>query len=638
MWNEQNNQNSGNYQYGNGNQPYNGMNNNQYNGMNNAQYNNQSYNNMQNNQYNNQNYNTGMMNSSYGNMQNGGQYNNTPTNNMPQYNNLSNTAQYGNLMNTQYGQYNGMNNQPNMPVNNAFNGYQFAGPAVKPKRNKNKKLLITIGVIIVIILIVLAFFFLKGNKKEKKPTSNSNSTIVSSNGSNYEEVMNEYGLKAEEYIKSYKDANGKFPDMVEVTDNVKVDYKVYCDEKIIYPDGALYLNKCSINASDSIYTYGNPREENKLMKEYGALALAYVSDYNKVYGDIPTTLNVEYDGNIVCDVVNIYDVNNIYLDQCSVNGSEKIYSYGYQKNKGFVYIAYTQLNSEVYGENTTAYYESDSANSKVIKCSTLNCSLDKYLGKYVAIKESNGKTGVYDITSSSEDPVITVDKDVTYTFIRDGDTSVYGLFLKNAKNQEALFTFYGKQYVYNYGKYYFDWTSNPASDLIWDRYPLFAATNLIVVRKVSGNKYGLVNLKTRKEVIPCENDMIFMKNKQLHVVKGNKTSLYNSTGSSKRLKGKSYDALAVSNYNNYYTMVYGSNLLEIVDIDGKLIKKVADIPATYTLLEYMKPYESIKLVDNTTFQVVFKTNKTKTSCARYSYDMQSMKLVIDEKECSYFSK
>ncbi len=638
MWNEQNNQNSGNYQYGGsqGNQSYNGMNpnsmpNTQYN---NTQYGNQSYNNSQ-TQYNSQGYSNG----SYGNMQNTQQYNGMYNNmqNNTQYQNLSNTSQYGNMMNQYNQSYNGMN--PNTMGNNGFNGYQITGAGVTPKKPKNKKVLIAIIAVIIIVIIVLAFFLLKGKKSDKKPSTNTSSqSNTSTNVSNYESAMIEYGKKAEEFIQTYKKDNNKLPDMIEVTDNVKIDYKVYCDEKIIYPDGALYLNKCSINASDPIYTYGNPREENKIMKEYGALALAYVSDYQKVYGALPTTLNVEYEGKVVCDKVNIYDVNNIYLSECSVNDSEKIYSYGYQKDKGFVYIAYTQLNNEVYGENTTAYYESGSANSKVIKCATLNCSLDNYLGRYVAIKESTGKVSIYDITSAEEKVLYTIDKGVTYAFLRDGDTSVYGLLLRNTKGQEALFAFGGRNFVYDYGKYYYDWTSSSTSEIWWDHHPLFAATNLLVVRKSSGNKYGLVNLRSRKEVIPCENDLIFMKNKYLHVVKSNKISLYNSTGGSKKLKGKSYDALAVSTYNNNYTMVYGNNVLEIVDIDGKLIKKVADIPATNTLLLPNRPHENIKVVDNTTFQVVFKTNKTKTSCARYNYDMQTMKLLIDEKECSYFSK
>ena len=44
--------------------------------------------------------------------------------------------------------------------------------------------------------------------------------------------------------------------------------------------------------------------------------------------DSTKTMNIEYDGNVVCDKIEIYTDGNIYLGDCTVNGGDKKYSHG----------------------------------------------------------------------------------------------------------------------------------------------------------------------------------------------------------------------------------------------------------------------------------------------------------------------
>lgn len=41
-----------------------------------------------------------------------------------------------------------------------------------------------------------------------------------------------------------------------------------------------------------------------------------------------TNFKVEYEGNVICEIIEIYEDGNIYLDKCEVNGSKEKYKYG----------------------------------------------------------------------------------------------------------------------------------------------------------------------------------------------------------------------------------------------------------------------------------------------------------------------
>jgi len=104
------------------------------------------------------------------------------------------------------------------------------------------------------------------------------------------------------------------------------------------------------------------------------------------------------------------------------------------------------------------------------------------------------------------------------------------------------------------------------------------------------------------------------------------------------LGGNFYDEFVIADHQELYVMTYGDNILQIVNIEGKLIKKIADIPVGYVLMKedgYSSFYykeEDGKII----FTVLFKTNKQGNPCAIYTYNLTNSTLNIDEDRCEAY--
>ena len=563
-------------------------------------------------------YNNQNPNYPYGNSSNNGQM-------QPQYNQGYQQVNY-----PQYGQN---QNNPQYVGNNNFSGYQVPSPA--PKKSKKKIILISIVVVLLVVVAVVVFVVL-GKKEDKKNPENS-----SSNGTvdvTLEEIMNQYGNKVEENLSLYLKENNKVPEKEEILELSKIDgYEIVCEIVQLSSTGKAYLGKCIINNSTDTYDYGTYSDERALLKEYGTRALAYVNDYEKANNKLPNTIDINFESKVECEAVKIYDSSNLYLKDCSVNGSKEKYSFGYEIEPGSVYITYAGHNYEVIGEMTTSDFESSQVSKKIIKCTTNDCSLDKYLGSYIAVKEKDGNIIIYDIKSSTS--VFAVTSNLKYTFIERNGTEVYGVLLKNAKGQEALYSFADRRLMQEYGKYYYDWTPYISGDGVWGEYPsIETKKNLLPVRKTLKGKYGLINTYNGEVVLPFEYDTIFMDNQYINVTKNSKRGLIDLDGKKILLGGNFYDEFVIADHQELYVMTYGDNILQIVNIEGKLIKKIADIPVGYVLMKedgYSSFYykeEDGKII----FTVLFKTNKQGNPCAIYTYNLTNSTLNIDEDRCEAY--
>lgn len=134
------------------------------------------------------------------------------------------------------------------------------------KKNHLKIIIILIFVICVIIGIIF-FFLVRGKDKEDKKELDTNSNSISNSNSNvevdYQEVINQYGIKLEELVLNYYNQNGKTPDLATMLEYAKVgDYKISCQEQKITTDKKIYLGECRVNDSSETYSYGAKESEN----------------------------------------------------------------------------------------------------------------------------------------------------------------------------------------------------------------------------------------------------------------------------------------------------------------------------------------------------------------------------------------
>ncbi len=608
-----------------------------YNGQNNQNSGNQQYSNSSNNyQYNNSGFpqNNGMMNNNvqqpqYNSMQN-------------QYNGMQNGTQQPNYQYQGYSQYPQTSTpQPSKPQTPPmYSGYQITGPK---KNKKNKKILFLIlGILIVAIIVVIVIFLLGNGKKGKKSSANNtNSNSTGNTEISLEEIMQRYGEELETKVAKYVTENGSLPDKDTILSTTKIeDYLVECETVDFYTNGKVYLDKCSINESEKIYSYGEATDESATMKEYGTKALAYVSDYSKTNKKLPSTIEVEINAKVECETVNIYDSETIYLAGCSINGSQNKQSFGFQKEDGYVYISHVGHSFEVAGETNTADYESDKLVKKKIKCTTDKCSLDKYLGPVIAIKESTGKIIIHNIQTSTS--LVTLDKGTEYTFMGKDGVEVYGLLLRNESGKEALYSFGDKRINQAFGRYYYDWSPSKEYSGEWAKYPSIKTNqNVLPIKKSVDGKYSALNLNFGKELIPFEYDTVVIDNEYINVTKNKKRGLISLRGDKTLLGGVFYEEFSLAKYQQQvYALTYDGKLLQVVDVNGKLVKQVANIPSGYVLMNE-KGYSSFyntNINNKVVFTVLFKTNKPGTPCAQYTYNLTNDELKIDENSCELFKQ
>lgn len=581
------------------------------------------------------------------------QYSNTFQNYQynPQGNGMANT-QYPNQQ-PQYGYPNQGNVPYQYPQNQGYPQYQQY-PQTVPQQNqyqygsnlnglqpndskkKKKKFILLIGIAVVVLLIVILVIFFLGKDKKKKPTVNTNSNGTEE--TSYEAIMKQYGESVETNVSTYLKENETLPSKNTILDSSKIDgYSIACEIVEFYSSGKVYLSKCTINNSERFYTYGEEENENTVMEDYGKKALTYVSDYVKINKVLPGALDVKFDKKVECDTVKIYNENTIYLNDCSINGSDKKYTFGYPREDGYVYISYTAYNNDIMGETTTLDYLSDAVEKKQLKCSTNKCILDKYLGPYAAVKESDGRIILHNIQSTSS--LFTVASNLTYTFIEKDGKEVYGLLLRNQKGQEAIYSLSENAMKKDYGTYYYNWEAKTDATNAWEKYTSLETKNLLVpVKKEKTGKYGLISLRNNKEVLPFEYDSMYFDGEYINVVKNNKRGLINQDGNYVLLGGNFYDEFVLADYQSKYIMAYDNDELQIIDLNGKLIKKVAEIPRGYVLLKddgysgMTYKEESGKAI----FTILFKTDKVGNPCAKYTYNLTNSTLNIDENKCESF--
>ncbi len=132
---------------------------------------------------------------------------------------------------------------------------EIKGEVEKESKDSSDDRKIVTAIIIVILLFIIAIvLFLLFKNKEDKNKKNSTGQSSTVKELPYQEVMNKYGDKITEQIELYYIKNNKLPETIPT---VKIEgYTIVCEIEEIYSKDNIYLDKCKINESENIYSYG----------------------------------------------------------------------------------------------------------------------------------------------------------------------------------------------------------------------------------------------------------------------------------------------------------------------------------------------------------------------------------------------
>lgn len=388
---------------------------------------------------------------------------------------------------------------------------------------------------------------------------------------------------------------------------------------------------------EPIVSAPSDEECQKLIKEYGNKLALLVRDYIAEGYDVSSikaeTMTTLLDGYVVkCETFELNNNGNIKLNNCSINGSKSIYNYEktYSASRPDTDYQVASVDGKL-----TFYYdgwyiteEDDEYSTEyTIKCEEDSCILDKVYAYYAIVKEKSGKVIVYNFYNNKKIYTALPGYEVNIMGKYDDDyvEDAFALTIRNSEKQEALYSLAKQDIVFDYGIYTYDWE---AEGICFDDCSTVVVEDYIKI--YSGNKIGLLSSKDFTVVLePTDYDDITVDREYAYVKKGNyvgllkyekgeiktlvkpnkyQTVIFNEdhiiikksgkygaldiSGEKQYLNGKFYDAVVVANYPNGGALVLDGKTLKVLDLDGKLIKNLGEIPVGAKLYDDYETYGS----------------------------------------------
>lgn len=294
------------------------------------------------------------------------------------------------------------------------------------------------------------------------------------------------------------------------------------------------------------------------MNQYGdllTLKLEVYKEQNKIYPKIDFLMkqNQLDKYKIDCEIAELYENGTIYLDHCSINNSEKQYSYGkkYEIEKSFdeimkeygdkkleavaqyikkngslpnqkIAIEYSNkvtCEKEVYydaeniylgkcsidGSSVTYSYGAlletgkitveDNGTEYTVLCKSASCRLYDKFNPYIIVDD--GLNGYQIFNYKKNEFIYSVPKDYQVSFAIYQDHMYYNphnIILKNSKNEEAFYNLEKKEILFDYGKYKYDWNNCQEDGVNDDKKTCLDTEEFVKI--YSNNKAGIANYIT----------------------------------------------------------------------------------------------------------------------------------------------
>ena len=432
----------------------------------------------------------------------------------------------------------------------------------EPKKKSKKKLILILSLVLLLVVAIVVVVVLFLNKDKKKdPEKPKEPEVVEPTISDEEaqQVMTEYGNKLVIFVREHI-AQGFDVATIkqEAVSSLVEGYTVSCEEFTLENNGNVKLDKCKINNSEAKYSF------------------------EKTYSTKP-------DSNYLIS---------------SKNGVLTIYYDG----------MYPMSEEEFKKEFEEDPYAEESYGKYVIKCEENKCVLDKLFVDYAIVKEESGKVIAYHLKGNKK--IYTALAGYELNFLGQYDSEynekVIGIIIRNQDGQEALYSISQNKIVVDYGVYTYDWENSGMCFYFCD-------TNIVnnFIRVHKGNLAGLISASTFEEVLEPGDyknltagekyvfirdgiyygimkyndktkkvEMLIKPNKYtdieveedyIYVEKDTKYGVYDGNTGKQLLSGKYYDAVIATPEEGGRALVLDGNILKILDLNGKMIKKVGEV-------------------------------------------------------------
>ena len=275
--------------------------------------------------------------------------------------------------------------------------------------------------------------------------------------------------------------------------------------------------------------------------------------------------------NVKCNIHEIYEDGNIYLNECKIDNKKIKYSYGKKQEKveGKKINIYKQISKD-----NSVYYNTLESESLVgtITCETMECEYIEAYEKYVLIKEEE-ENYIYNYEEDIlEYGPFDIEKDILISYENDlyaliyNDNNIYNFKTKkNIENLDGNFLApeYGldTQILYKYG--YVIFKNNNVN-------------NFINLR--TGNTSYSIDGKISELIESKDNNIVYITTLN---PTNSKITIYNSNGK-KLFDGKEYNDFKI--YNDKI-IVYDDYSFYIYDLNLKLLRNSKSLENIFCLYE-----------------------------------------------------
>lgn len=368
----------------------------------------------------------------------------------------------------------------------------------------------------------------------------------------------------------------------------------------------------------------NEKEKEKKIKAFGeALEKVVLISYekNKVILSYEEALKlVDIKDDINCSVHEIYEDGKVYLNECSFNGIKTKYSYGTkQEEKAPVEAVDDNTKINVYVNKETRKASLTKPNSLknyevyIVDCGDVYQDANLFGDTLYVLYQDNDYRMQMKNYMSGEKILGNIKYDAVLPFMSDGkyDTSYLALLIDNRwviyniDNRKPVLTSSLDGVV----------PSTNASSIIG---PIEAIkplkNNSVIIYK--DNKYGVIDYKTGKEIIPAIYSYISKTGEYLYacVEQGADGVIYDLDGN--KVIDKEYDNIyGITNGN--YVLVNKNNKILLVNMKGKTLFDFGEAVGIKDL-NFMTEYNG---------ELLFQFNKTDSEeeCMEYSYNLSTKK-------------
>lgn len=269
------------------------------------------------------------------------------------------------------------------------------------------------------------------------------------------------------------------------------------------------------------------------------------------------------------------------------------------------------------GNNLYTFEKNDTESVYSAECINDDCFGLFVNSEYIVIKD-----GEYAYINNYKTDKLVIDKlkIKSVSLIKNTDLSDYGFLLKSNNDMYGIFNIEEGVVTVPFEYEQILSLTNQCKDINTSENSLIIFNDLAIV--LNNKKYGVINTKKYKSIVPIENDLVCISNDYITSVNSNMQKIYSFDGK-ELLNGKSYDEIYSYSSKGYAIVRSNDNIL-LVNNDNLNIANITKYNSDELIL-------SVGFIDNminNKAYIVFKGSDS--SCVEYYYDFDSEATIIND--------